>query len=700
MSEIAHHHNNRLLHEASPYLRQHAHNPVDWYPWGEAALDQARREGKPILLSIGYSACHWCHVMAHESFEDEATAQLMNELFINIKVDREERPDLDKIYQTAFQMLHRRAGGWPLTMFLTHDDQLPFVGGTYFPKTPRYGMPAFTAILRRVSAYYQQHQGEIRTQNQALLEALQAEITHATADDRSALTVAPLRAVREQLVRNFDSVHGGFGSAPKFPHPTGLERLLRHWAHSVQQGEPDRQAETAVLFTLRQMARGGIYDHLGGGFCRYSVDAEWQIPHFEKMLYDNGPLLALYSQAWRVTNEPLFRIVAEETGEWVIREMQSPEGGYYATLDADSEGEEGKFYRWTRAEVRELLNAEEYAAFATRYGLDQAPNFEEHDWHLHAAVEIADVVRQMGADSAHVTALLATARQKLFTTRAQRVWPSRDEKILTAWNGLMIKGMAISGRHLERADFVASAERALDFIRTQLWREGRLLAMYKDGQARLNAYLDDYAFLIDGILELLQCRWRDGDLDFALTLADVLLKRFADHEAGGFYFTADDHERLIQRPKPAHDDALPAGNGVAAQVLLKLGHLTGRTDYLEAAEKTLHWAWPVLQQAPTACNALLTALEEYLEPVQTIVLRGEAMLLESWRERCANPYAPRRLTLAIPAGTPVPAGLLSERRGNAGAVTAYVCGGLECLPPIMTPATLEQELAKTEATTS
>ncbi|MFO1371068.1 MAG: thioredoxin domain-containing protein [Candidatus Competibacteraceae bacterium] len=698
MSATAHSHSNRLSHETSPYLRQHAHNPVDWYPWGEDALDKARREGKPILLSIGYSACHWCHVMAHESFEDEATAQVMNALFVNIKVDREERPDLDKIYQTAFQMLHRRAGGWPLTMFLTHDDQVPFVGGTYFPITPRYGMPAFTDILRRVSAYYQQQQGEIRNQNQALLAALHAEAATAAASDHPVLTAALLTAARDQLVRNFDPVHGGFGSAPKFPHPTSLERLLRHWATSVQNGEPDRQAETAALLTLRKMALGGLYDHLGGGFYRYSVDGEWQIPHFEKMLYDNGPLLALYSQAWQATHDPLFRTVAEETGEWVIREMQSPEGGYYATLDADAEGEEGKFYRWTRVEVRELLNAEEYVAFAIRYGLDQPPNFEEHDWHLHAAVEISDLARQMGADPLHVTALLATARRKLSAVRSQRVWPGRDEKILSAWNGLMIKSMAIAGRHLGRTDFVASAERAFDFIRTRLWQDGRLLAVYKDGQARLNAYLDDYAFLSDGIVELLQCRWRDGDLGFALTLADTLLDQFADRETGGFYFTADHHEPLIQRPKPIHDDALPAGNGIAAQVLLKLGHLTGRTAYLEAAEQTLRWAWPTLNRIPTACNTLLTALEEYLKPVQTIVLRGEAVALEPWRERCAKPYAPHRLTLAIPADAATPAGLLSDRCSGAAAVTAYMCGGLECLPPITMPAALEHELVKTEAT--
>ena len=617
-----HPHTNRLIDETSPYLRQHAHNPVDWQPWGKEALDQARREGKPILLSIGYSACHWCHVMAHESFEDEATAAVMNERFINIKVDREERPDLDKIYQTAFQMLHRRSGGWPLTMFLTHDDHAPFVGGTYFPKTPRYGMPAFTDLLLRVSDHYRQRLGDIRRQNQALLEALRAEITPSSSTGNLALTAEPLQAGRDQLIDHFDSVHGGFGGAPKFPHPTSLERLLRHWTASLQCdafqcNEPDQPAETAVRFTLRKMALGGIYDHLGGGFYRYSVDAEWQIPHFEKMLYDNGPLLALYAQAWQATQEPLFRTIAEETGEWLIREMQSPDGGYYATLDADSEGEEGRFYAWTPAQVRELLNTEEYTVFAICYGLELPPNFEGRAWHLRVVAEAADLAQRLGVEPAQVNAWLASARHQLFTARSARIWPGRDEKILTAWNGLAIRGMAIAGRLLERNDFVDSAERALDFIQARLWRDGRLLAVHKDGQSRLNAYLDDYAFLIDGILELQECRRREGDLDFALALAEVLLDHFEDRTSGGFYFTADDHETLIQRPKPPHDDALPSGNGIAAQALLKLGRLTGQTRYREAAERTLRWAWPTLGQMPTACNALLTALEDYLASART-----------------------------------------------------------------------------------
>ncbi|MEI2742798.1 MAG: thioredoxin domain-containing protein [Candidatus Competibacter sp.] len=682
---------NRLSDETSPYLRQHADNPVAWQPWDEQALEQAQREEKPILLSIGYSACHWCHVMAHESFEDEATAQVMNELFVNIKVDREERPDLDKIYQTAFHLLQRRAGGWPLTMFLTHDDQTPFVGGTYFPKTARYGMPAFVDILRRVSAHYRQHRNELRAQNQALRDALRMEGDAPGSGTGAPLTDAPLRAARQQLLGSFDPVHGGFGGAPKFPHPTHLERLLRHWAASLARGQADAQAGSAALFTLRQMALGGVYDQLGGGFYRYSVDGEWQIPHFEKMLYDNGPLLALYAQAWRATREPLFRRIAEETGEWAMREMQAPEGGYHATLDADSEGEEGKFYLWSREQVQAVLDADEYAAFAARYGLDQPPNFEQHAWHLRMTDALAKPLPAASEAETAADDRLNAARRKLLERRSQRIWPGRDEKILTAWNGLMIRGMAIAGRHLDRADFVASAERALDFIRSTLWRDGRLLAVHMASQSRLNAYLDDHAFLIDGILELLQCRWREGDLDFALALADVLLDHFEDREAGGFFFTSSDHERLIQRPKAAHDDAVPSGNGVAAQVLLKLGHLTGRTAYLEAAERMLLWAWPLLERMPASCGAVLAGLEDYLEPGQTVVLRGEGAALDAWRARCAAPYAPSRLTLAIPPDAALP-GLLAERRAGASPVIAYVCAGWRCLAPIAVLDDLERAL--------
>ncbi len=679
---------NHLAGETSPYLLQHAHNPVDWHPWGAEALEKARRENKPILLSVGYSACHWCHVMAHECFEDAEVAAVMNDLFVNIKVDREERPDLDKIYQTAHSLLTQRNGGWPLTMFLTPDGQIPFFGGTYFPKEPRYNLPGFVELMQRVAGFYRERQADIAEQNEALLNALNtiAAPTHAPGTPDA----LPLDVARNQLEKQFDATHGGFGRAPKFPHPTSLERLLRHWSGSRDSAQPDIQALHMATFTLERMALGGVYDQLGGGFCRYSVDDYWMIPHFEKMLYDNGPLLALYAQAYAATDNPLFARIAHETAAWVMREMQSPEGGFYSTLDADSEGEEGKFYAWTRAEVRALLG-DEYELFARRFGLDREPNFEGK-YHLHVFTALADLAHEFSTSEEQINQRLESARARLFAVRGQRIWPGRDEKILTSWNGLMIRGLAIAARHLDRPDYAASATRALDFIRATLWRDGRLLATYKDGKAHLNAYLDDYVFLIDGILELLQVRWRDGDLAFALELADVVLAHFQDPN-GGFFFTADDHETLIQRPKPVSDDALPSGNGCAATVLGRLGHLLGEMRYVDAAERTLHTLWPVIEQNAYACTALLLATEEYLFPGQTVVLRGVGATLTAWQRHCAQAYAPRRLTLAIPNDAADLPGILRERRTQE-SIIAYVCSGTRCAPPVNTYAELDRLLAR------
>ncbi len=669
---------NALAGETSPYLLQHAGNPVDWHPWSPETLEKARQENKPILLSIGYSACHWCHVMAHESFEDEATARVMNELFVNVKVDREERPDLDRIYQSAHHLLAQRPGGWPLTMFLTPDDQTPFFGGTYFPKESRFGLPAFTELLQRVAAFYQDHPDEIRRQNASLVQAF-AQMDATGADAQAEITPRPLDLARRQLQDSFDSVHGGFGGAPKFPHPTNLERLLRHYAATNLAGEPDRGALNMVEFTLKKMAQGGVYDQLGGGFCRYSVDDLWMIPHFEKMLYDNGPLLTLYSEAWQVTRDALFQRVAAETAQWVIREMQSPEGGYFSTLDADSEGKEGKFYVWGREEVRALLSDDEYAVFSRRYGLDREANFEGK-WHLHVFKDVVTVSNELGSPVQRVGELLRSALEKLFPVREQRVRPGRDEKVLTSWNGLMIRGMATAGRVFGREEWVDSAVRALDFVRSALWRDGRLLATYKDGRARFAAYLDDYAFLIDGVLAVLQARWRDGDLSFAIALAEVLLENFQDKDTGGFYFTASDHEQLIHRPKPFSDEALPSGNGIAAHVLIRLGHLLGETRYLDAAERTLRAAWPAVDGVPYAHNALLLAVEEYLYPPETVVLRGPDAALATWHAACQENYAPRRMTLAIPDSAVELPGVLAERKPSTGPI-AYICQGFQCGPP-------------------
>jgi uncharacterized protein YyaL (SSP411 family) len=670
---------NRLAAETSPYLQQHAHNPVEWYAWGKEAFERARRENKPIHLSVGYSACRWCHVLEEESFEDEATARILNDNFVNIKVDREERPDIDRIYQIAQQMLTQRGGGWPLTMFLTHDDQRPFFGGTYFPKEARFGLPAFKDILLRVAEYYRQHGEDLRKQNDALMSAF-AELNPAPAAADTELSDAPLKNCRAQLARSFDARHGGFGGAPKFPHPPTLERLLRDWHASSAAAEPDLQALHMATFTLRRMAEGGINDQLGGGFCRYSVDEYWMIPHFEKMLYDNGALLAVYAQAALASSDPLYARVAQETAEWTLREMQSPQGGYYSSLDADSEGHEGKFYVWDRSEVEAHLTAAEFAVFAPRFGLDKPANFEGH-WHLYVAASLEELGRQAGRPAGEVEGLLSAARAKLLALRAPRVRPARDEKILTSWNALMIRGMAIAARALGHDELGESAGRALDFIRGTLWRDGRLLATSMAGRAHLNAYLDDYVYLVDAVLELQQLRFAGDELEFARQLLEAVLERFPDREAGGFFFTSADHEALIHRSKVFGDDATPSGNGVAARVLLRMGHLLGEPRYLTAAERTLRAAWPALGQHPQAHVALLNALEELLHPPEIVILRGAAPAIEGWRRELARPFAPRRLVLAIPADAPDLPPALADKAPRARPV-AYVCRGSSCSAPL------------------
>jgi uncharacterized protein YyaL (SSP411 family) len=670
---------NRLASETSPYLRQHAHNPVEWYPWSNEALERARAEKKPIHLSVGYHACHWCHVKNEESFEDEATARILNDHFVNIKVDREERPDIDRIYQIAQQMLTQRGGGWPLTMFLTHDDQRPFFGGTYFPKEARYGLPAFRDVLERVAAYYRDHAAELRSQNDALMSAF-AQLNPPPAAGDTELGAAPLKSCRAQLARSFDSHHGGFGGAPKFPHPLTIERLLRDWRASAAAPEPDLQALYMATFTLRRMAEGGINDQLGGGFCRYSVDESWMIPHFEKMLYDNGLLLAAYAQAALASGDPFHARAALETAAWTVREMQSPQGGYFSSLDADSEGHEGKFYVWDRSEVEAHLSAEEFAVFAPRFGLDRPANFEGR-WHLHVYAPLEEIAQRVAGTPAEVEALLASARAKLLAVRAQRVRPGRDEKVLTSWNALMIRGMAIAARALGRADLLGSATRALDFVRGTLWRDGRLLATWMDSRAHLNAYLDDYVYLVDAVLELQQLRFSAEELEFARQLLEVVLRHFPDAEAGGFYFTSDDHETLIHRSKSFSDDATPAGNGIAARVLLRMGYLLGEPRYLAAAERTLRAAWPALVQHAQAHVALLNALEELLDPPEIVILRGAAPAIEGWRCELARPFAPRRLVLAIPAdAADLPPALADKApRGHA---VAYLCRGSSCSAPL------------------
>jgi uncharacterized protein len=667
---------NHLADETSPYLLQHADNPVEWYPWGEAALRRAKQENKPILLSIGYSACHWCHVMAHESFEDAATAALMNELFVNIKVDREERPDLDKIYQVAQQMLTHGSGGWPLTMFLTPQEQ-PFFGGTYFPKEPRYGMPAFRELLQRVAAYYREQGAEIAAQNQQLQAALAAMVPRPAGG--AALDASALAQARAALEQSFDPQFGGFSGAPKFPHSTSIERCMRQWYASATSAEPDLKALYMASLTLTRMAEGGLYDQLGGGFARYSVDGAWMIPHFEKMLYDNGQLLCEYARAHLATGETLFAQVANETADWLLRDMRSAEGSFYSSLDADSEGREGKFYAWSRGEIQALLTPREYSALSARFGLDRAANFEG-EWHLHTTASFEAIAGTLNESTRAVRALVDSSRAKLLRARNLRVWPARDEKILTAWNALIIKGLAIASRVLRRPELAEAAGTAVDFLRRHLWRDGRLLATYKDGRAHLPAYLDDYAFLAEALLELLQTRWRSSDLDFARQLAEVLLDQFEDTEDGGFFFTARDHERLIHRSKTFGDESVPSGNGVAASTLCRLGYLLGDTRYIDSAERTLRAAWAGIQDYPQAHMSLVNALEDFLASMQILVIRGEAPQAAHWSGVLSALYAPTRMIFAIPSDAELPAGLAAKRPGET--TVAYLCSGMTCSAPL------------------
>jgi len=684
---------NRLAGETSPYLQQHADNPVHWQPWDEAALAHARAEDKPILLSIGYSTCHWCHVMAHESFEDTAIAAVMNANFVNIKVDREERPDLDKIYQTSLQLLSPQGGGWPLTMFIDPQSLLPFFGGTYFPKTPRYQLPGFSDLLMRIKEVFESKRAELAEQGekiQSTLAQMVPPILDATLADAEVLDGA-----RQALAQQYDSQDGGFGDAPKFPMPAAIERMLRHWALTRRNGGNDKEALDMVMISLTQMARGGIYDHLGGGFCRYATDRKWMIPHFEKMLYDNGQLLSLYSYALTLGPDELFSDAIADTIGWLEREMRHPAGGFYAALDADSEGEEGKFYVWRREQVKKLLRDDEYLIVETLYGLDKPANFD-NKWNLHRYDSWRSVVSRLSMDAEVARRLLGSARQKLFAARSSRVRPDTDEKVLTAWNGLLIRGLAHAGMQLQRDDWLDLAQQAADFVRNDCWDGTNLCVSWKDGESQQQGYLDDYANVLDGLLALLSARWRDEDLRFAKALADALLERFYDTDDGGFYFTAHDHEQLIYRPKPTMDDALPPGNGIAATAFMKLGHLLGDTRYLDAAHNTLRWARAVMERLPAAHCTLLHALEDTVYTPELVVLRGPEEEMRSWLPHLSQGYTPWRRIYAIPYRDSqllpeyLPRLVSTEAQNR---VTAFVCSGLQCSLPITSLEDLLAELS-------
>lgn len=669
-------HTNRLIHESSPYLLQHAHNPVDWHPWGEEAFQKAKSENRPILLSIGYSACHWCHVMEKESFENEQIAALMNANFVSIKVDREERPDLDEIYMSAVQMLTGR-GGWPMTVFLT-PERKPFFGGTYFPPEDRHGMPGFPRILNAVAQAYHERPADVTKSVEQIVGAL-GRMTNLVESDRP---FAPAIIVEsaENLSQAYDSEHGGFGQAPKFPNAGVFELFLR--AH---RNSKSRRLLDMIVHTLTQMAEGGIYDHLGGGFHRYSVDEKWLVPHFEKMLYDNAQLLRSYAQAFSITGTALFKQVVAETEGYLLREMLHPEGGFYSTQDADSEGEEGKFFVWTEDEAMQILGEEAGQIFCRVYDVSEFGNFEGKNI-LHPVLTLEQAARFFRKEVIEIARVIAEAKKKLFAEREKRVKPFRDEKILASWNGLMLSGFAEAGKILDDPSSLAAARKTVDFIFTRMFRDGLLLHTYKDGQAKLLGYLDDYAFVAAGLLDLYEVTLERSDLQRAIDLAETMIREFWDDIDGAFFYTGRSHEALISRTKPAFDGSVPSGNAVATQLLVRLYHYTGREEYLKRAEKTLRIYHAAMEQQPFGFAHMLSALDFYLEKPKEIVLMGKrddppAMDL---LRKIHSLYLPNQTLQMIDPDQSLEkvSPLLAGKGQLNGRPTVYACHNFTCSRPV------------------
>ncbi|MFQ5881526.1 MAG: thioredoxin domain-containing protein [Candidatus Methylomirabilales bacterium] len=684
-------HTNRLIGETSPYLLQHAHNPVDWYAWGEEALERARAEDRPILLSIGYSACHWCHVMERESFEREEIAELMGRCFVNIKVDREERPDLDQIYQAAVQLLGVR-GGWPLTVFLTPDLE-PFYGGTYFPPEDRFGLPGFPRVLQAVADLYRQRREEITHHAGQLKVGLIGLSGFMESSDP--LTPAILERAARVLTRLVDPVHGGFGGAPKFPQASTLDFLLRH-----SRSTGDATSRDAALLTLRKMAEGGIYDQLGGGFHRYSVDERWLVPHFEKMLYDNALLLPLYCQAYQLTKDPFFSQVVRETVDYLLREMAHPEGGFYATQDADSEGEEGKFFVWTHREVLETLGSEAGEIFCRAYGVTEEGNWEHGRSILHRVASAEQLARRYERPAGQIAGLLAEGKAKLFTLREGRVKPFRDEKVLADWSSLAISACAKAYTLFEDRRALGQAVRSVDFILARLIQDGRLLHVYKDGQAKHPAYLDDYAFFVAALLDLFEATSEEVYLHAALEFHHKTLELFWDEAGAGFFFTGKDQEALLIRPKSSSDHATPSGCAVVVMNLLRLFSYTGEEEYRAKAGRTLRLFRDHLEQNPFGFGHLCSALDLYLNPPPEIVILGHggASDTQDLLRAVHRSYLPVKTLLVVEPGasTASPSligSLLSGKGMQDGRATAYVCQGMRCSPPVTDPEELTDMLA-------
>jgi uncharacterized protein len=671
---------NSLINETSPYLLQHAHNPVDWFGWGEEAFERARREDKPILLSIGYSACHWCHVMEEESFENEAIAQLMNDNFINIKVDREERPDLDAIYMNAVQMM-TGSGGWPMTVFLTPDGK-PFYGGTYFPPADRYGMPGFPRVLISIAETYRARRDEVENSAEGMLGELKRldRIVAPKGESERELSYIVVDYATNHLLRTLDPVQGGFGNKPKFPPSMALEFLLRQHYRTKDAG-----ALEAVELTLNKMALGGIYDQLGGGFHRYSVDEKWLVPHFEKMLYDNALLSRVFTEAFLATGNEFYKRIAVETLDYVAREMTDKEGGFYSTQDADSEGEEGKFFVWTPGEVAALLGEEDARLFNRYFDVSELGNFEGHNI-LHVDEDIDVIARLMKVSRERLAEVIERGRSVLFEAREKRIKPYRDEKILTAWNGLMMRSFAEASRAFDRKDYLDLAIRNADFLLTRLRRDGRLLRTYKDGESKLNGYHEDYAYVIEGLLALYEASFDSRWFEEARALAETMIAQFWDAEAGGFFFTSADHERLITRTKDFYDNAIPSGNSAAASSLTRLSLFTGEDRYRRMAETILQLMKPAMMRAPSAFGRLLSALDLFLASPFEIAIIGapESPETRAMVDVVFKRYLPNKVVaFATEAGSKESQTikLLEGRDRIDSKATAYICRNFYCEAP-------------------
>lgn len=690
---------NKLIDETSPYLLQHAHNPVEWYPWGDEAFERARAEDKPLLVSIGYSACHWCHVMEHESFEDEAVAAIQNEHFVNIKVDMEERPDVDQIYMSFVQLTTGR-GGWPMNVFIT-PDKLPFFGGTYFPPSPRYNMPSWPQLLTSIAEAWKERRDELLHSANDIL----GELRRMSVSDFASGGVdhALLETAYQSFIKSFDAKNGGFGGAPKFPPAMSLEFLLRYWKRTGDSG-----ALEIVKKTAEKMAKGGIYDQLGGGFHRYAVDAIWLVPHFEKMLYDNAQLIRVYLHLYQIEKQQpearsqqsaeFFRRIAVETLEYVKREMLDPLGGFYSSQDADSEGEEGKFFVWTREEVDEILGLDDARVFAYHYDVSSSGNFEGKNI-LNVKTDLSDTASSWKMGEPLASEILERSREKLFAAREKRIKPFRDEKILTAWNGLMLAAFAEAAAVLDNADYLDVAKRNADFLLSELVEkpdsqagmlavQSRLLRTWKDGRAKLNGYIEDYANFADGLIELYQVSGDVKYLTAAKSLADSMITEFWDEENGGFYFTSNDHEELIVRNKDFFDNATPSGNSVAADVLLKLAKFYGEEKYERFGATAMRLAAVQIKRFPNGFGRSLATAEFYLANVKEVAIvgpTGSELEREMWGE-----YKPFKVVAVGEPNEALP--LLAERKQIDGKPTAYVCENFVCQQPVTTVEELREML--------